>query len=360
MLALVDDVGENFNWGPNQYIGFWKLGDVSTQSKVEITTDSQLLDWLDKGNQHGVVNIHAIVNDFGGPLQVEPSPTKRRCHPSVRYSIPCTPPLFTDLLVDATPLTLPESYNHLENSIQPVPSTQNESTTHPESTSHPDDEATSPIKKSAKKVVKKCAKRRSQDDDDDEEVWDDEKEENEEEEPQLCPNCDPLEVDSDSSYDSDAAASSDSEYDCDDLDDQIHDDDDNDSDLEHVFAYDFDNPCIDEGEVFADTTTCKEAVTHHAIIHDYSFETEKKDKQSVVEMTTAYVERRGLIGDLFYQMAMEGLWLYMHLSKQHGYIPEVLLLDGFGIKQLIAGNHLYYYFIDGGFALIMKIFYLSQ
>uniref|UniRef100_A0A0D3GP60 Uncharacterized protein n=1 Tax=Oryza barthii TaxID=65489 RepID=A0A0D3GP60_9ORYZ len=54
MLALVDDVGENFNWGPNQYIGFWKLGDVSTQSKVEITTDSQLLDWLDKGNQHGV------------------------------------------------------------------------------------------------------------------------------------------------------------------------------------------------------------------------------------------------------------------------------------------------------------------
>lgn len=278
MLALVDDVGENFNWGPNQYISFWKLGDVSTQSKVEITTDSQLLDWLDKGNQHGVVNIHAIVNDFGGPLQVEPSPTKRRCHPSVRYSIPCTPPLFTDLLVDATPLTLPESYNHLENSIQPVPSTQNESTTHPESTSHPDDEATSPIKKSAKKVVKKCAKRRSQADDDDEEVRDDEKEENEEEEPQLCPNCDPLEVDSESSYDSDAAASSDSEYDCDDLDDQIHDDDDNDSDLEHVFAYDFDNPCIDEGEVFADTTTCKEAVTHHAIIHDYSFETEKKDK----------------------------------------------------------------------------------
>jgi hypothetical protein len=86
---------------------------------------------------------------------------------------------------------------------------------------------------------------------------------------------------SDSSYDSDLAASSDSDLD---FSDSEYDpdaeilDEDEDDDIP-TFAYDVDNPCIDKDVMFPDVDACKSAVTHHAILHDYAYETVKKCKK---------------------------------------------------------------------------------
>ena len=41
-----------------------------------------MFEWVQLNLDKGVVEINAQINDFEGPLQC--SPTKRRCHPSVR------------------------------------------------------------------------------------------------------------------------------------------------------------------------------------------------------------------------------------------------------------------------------------
>jgi len=45
-----------------------------------------LLEWFDLNKDKGLVHINAQINDFEGPLQF--SPTKHRCHPSVRNRVP--------------------------------------------------------------------------------------------------------------------------------------------------------------------------------------------------------------------------------------------------------------------------------
>jgi hypothetical protein len=83
-----------------------------------------------------------------------------------------------------------------------------------------------------------------------------------------------LEVPSDSSYDSDLVSSSgsDSDFECN-TDSEILDEDEED---DSVFAYDADDPCIDVGVIFPDVDQWKLAVTHHAILNDYGFQTVKK------------------------------------------------------------------------------------
>ena len=49
---------------------------------MEIKSDEKLFEWFQLNLDKGVVEINAQINDFEGPLQC--SPTKRRCHPSVR------------------------------------------------------------------------------------------------------------------------------------------------------------------------------------------------------------------------------------------------------------------------------------
>jgi hypothetical protein len=54
---------------------------------------------------------------------------------------------------------------------------------------------------------------------------------------------------------------------------------DDDEDTEPTFCYDVDHPCVDEeGVIYPDVNAVKFALTHHAIIKDYAFQTVKKDK----------------------------------------------------------------------------------
>jgi hypothetical protein len=65
--------------GSKQYITLWRdLDDVS----VEIKTNENLLDWFQCNIEKAEVGINAEIKNFEGPLQF--SPTKRRCHPTVR------------------------------------------------------------------------------------------------------------------------------------------------------------------------------------------------------------------------------------------------------------------------------------
>jgi hypothetical protein len=79
LMWLVDFVAEHYMWGSKQYISLWR--DLETDS-IEIKSDEHLMEWFELNLENGVVCIVAQVNDFEGPLQF--SPTKRRCHPSVR------------------------------------------------------------------------------------------------------------------------------------------------------------------------------------------------------------------------------------------------------------------------------------
>ena len=91
---------------------------------------------------------------------------------------------------------------------------------------------------------------------------------------------DSLVAPSDSSYDIDLAASFDSDDDCSDPEfDPNGKVVDNDDEYEPPpFSYDFADPIIDVNVVFPDVDQCKSAVTHHAILHDHAFEIVKKDK----------------------------------------------------------------------------------
>jgi hypothetical protein len=50
-------------------------------------TDEHLLEWFVLNVDKGVACINAQINDFEGPLQFKFSPTKHRCHPSVRSRV---------------------------------------------------------------------------------------------------------------------------------------------------------------------------------------------------------------------------------------------------------------------------------
>jgi hypothetical protein len=89
---------------------------------------------------------------------------------------------------------------------------------------------------------------------------------------------------SDCSYDSDLASSSDSDCDsvCSDSDFEYNPDAEIvDEDDIATFVYDADDPCIDVGVMFSNVDQCKSAVTHHAILNDYGFETIKKCSKSI-------------------------------------------------------------------------------
>jgi hypothetical protein len=215
LLQLVNHVAETFSWGSKQYVSLWRSLDES----VEIRNDEQLLEWCEMNLQHGTVHINAQINDFDGPLQF--SPTKHRLHPKVR-SILCEP-----------------------------------SNTPPMNVSPPHDISQPTYMRVEKRHERvKKTKKKSVDEDSDTES---------------------LEVPSDSSYDSDLASSSDS--DCSDSDFECNPDSeilDEDEEEDSAFAYDADDPCIDVGVIFPDVDQCKSAVTHHAILNDYGFQTVKK------------------------------------------------------------------------------------
>jgi hypothetical protein len=245
----VDFIGERFVWGSKQYISFWRSVE---DASIEIKSDENLLQWFDLNQESRVVHIDAQINDFDGPLQS--SPTKRRCHPSVRNKVVqslITPPLL-DLPIDPTHPTqdLREPTNETDTYTNETASNTNERATK---------------SKAGKKHKRKGAY------DDDEPVGVDEEGNYSETES--------LAALSDSSYDTDLAASSDS--DCSDPeyepDVEIFDEDDDD-DIS-VFSYDVDDPCVDIGVVFPDVKQCKSALTQHAILNDYAFRTVKKDNK---------------------------------------------------------------------------------
>ncbi|TVU25174.1 hypothetical protein EJB05_27659, partial [Eragrostis curvula] len=93
LVKLVDCIGEKVLWGSKQYVSLWRS---LPDAYVEIRTDEHLLEWLDMHKESGVVHITAQINDISGPIE-QISPTKRRCHPSVRNNPnpdpPCTPAL---------------------------------------------------------------------------------------------------------------------------------------------------------------------------------------------------------------------------------------------------------------------------
>jgi hypothetical protein len=216
-MQLVDFIDEHYMWGSKQYISLWC--DLDNES-IEIKSDEHLIEWFQLSLKNGVVCIVAQINDFEGPLQF--SPTKRRCHPSVRHRVPIS-----------------------------------ETATNLRATS---ETATNVKAKSTSK------KRRATY----ESVGVDEE--------GMYSDTDSLAAPSDSSYDSDLAATS-----CSDDSDLDFDPDgeiiDNDDEFDPPpFSYDVDDPCIDVNVVFPDVDQCKSAVTHHAILNDHAFETVKKDR----------------------------------------------------------------------------------
>ncbi|KAG2543074.1 hypothetical protein PVAP13_9NG725177, partial [Panicum virgatum] len=78
-LQLVDFVGERCVWGSKQYISFWRFLE---NASIEIKRDKELLQWFELNQERRVVHIDAQIDVFQGPIQF--SPTKRRCHPTVR------------------------------------------------------------------------------------------------------------------------------------------------------------------------------------------------------------------------------------------------------------------------------------
>lgn len=239
LLQLVDFIGSKIVWGSKQYITFWRVCD---DAWVEISSDEQLHEWLSLNIAHEVANIEADVDEFKGPLLC--SPTKRRVHPnfrnSVQLQIESAPHISECPPADLTPPTAKV--------VEP------------------------PISKS--KHTKRATRKRVSD----ETVGVDEEGSYSETESLVAL--------SDSSYDTDLAASSDSDcYDseCSDSDnsyepdDEIIDDDDDCDDI-HDFSYDVDDPCIDVDVLFHNVDECKSAVTHHAILNDYAFQTVKKSK----------------------------------------------------------------------------------
>ena len=53
---------------------------------IEIKYDEQLFECFDLNVDKGTVHIVSQIDDFEGPLQC--SPTKHRCHPSIRNRVP--------------------------------------------------------------------------------------------------------------------------------------------------------------------------------------------------------------------------------------------------------------------------------
>ena len=221
LQQLVDFIAEHYMWGSKQYITFSR--ELETDS-IEIKSDEDMLEWFECNLNKGVAQINAQVNEFVGPLQF--SPTKRRCHPSLRNK------------VHANERGTSESQTNERSQNERVTSTTK--------------------KKRATKAKSKGAH-------DDECVGVDEE--------GTHSDTDSLVAPSDSSYDSDLAASSDSADGCSDPefdpDGEVFDDDD-----EYdppPFSYDVDDPCIDVGIVFPDVDQCKSAVTHHAILNDHAY-----------------------------------------------------------------------------------------
>jgi hypothetical protein len=79
LMQLVDFIAEHYMWGSKQMISLFRELD---NDSIEIKSDEQLHEWFELNAEKGVVRITAQINDFEGPLQC--SPTKRRCHPSIR------------------------------------------------------------------------------------------------------------------------------------------------------------------------------------------------------------------------------------------------------------------------------------
>ena len=82
LQQLVDFIAEHYMWGSKQYITFSR--ELETDS-IEIKSDEDMLEWFECNLNKGVAQINAQVNEFVGPLQF--SPTKRRCHPSLRNKV---------------------------------------------------------------------------------------------------------------------------------------------------------------------------------------------------------------------------------------------------------------------------------
>ena len=102
-LQLVDFVGERCVWGSKQYISFWRSLE---NASIEIKSDEELLQWFELNQERRVVHIDAQIDVFQGPIQF--SPTKRRCHPTVRNKLvqsPNSPPAILDLPLAQTQST---------------------------------------------------------------------------------------------------------------------------------------------------------------------------------------------------------------------------------------------------------------
>jgi len=82
LQQLVDFIAEHYMWGSKQYITFSR--ELETDS-IEIKSDEDMLEWFECNLNKGVAQINAQVIEFVGPLQF--SPTKRRCHPSLRNKV---------------------------------------------------------------------------------------------------------------------------------------------------------------------------------------------------------------------------------------------------------------------------------
>ena len=229
LLHLVDFIAEHYMWGSKHHITLSRESEYT----MEIKSDEELFEWFQLNLDKGVVRINAQINDFEGPLQC--SPTKRRCHPSVRNKAPTT--------------------------------TNERATETPINESCPNERVTST---SNKRRGTKCKGKGGDDDDDGVGV----------DEEGIYSDTYSLAAQSDSSYDSDLAASSDSDDDCSDteFDPNVEVVDNDDEYDPPSFSYDVADPNIDVNVVFPDVDQCKSAITHHAILHDHAFEIVKKDK----------------------------------------------------------------------------------
>ena len=245
-LQLVDFVGERCMWGSKQYISFWRS--LENES-IEIKSDEELLQWFELNQERRVVHIDAQIDVFQGPIQF--SPTKRRCHPTVRNKLvksPNTPPAILDL-----PLAQTQSTQDVREPITEIATNTYETPT-----------AYKPTRKGSKNKRKRA-------DDDEEPVGVDEE--------GNYSDTESLAARSDSSYDSDMAASFESDFSDTEYEPDVEIFDEDEEDDISVFSYDVDDPCVDIGVVFPDVKQCKSALTQHAILNDYAFRTVKKDHE---------------------------------------------------------------------------------
>jgi hypothetical protein len=79
LLQVVNFIAEHYIWGSKQYLILRRSLDDGI---VEIKSHKHMLEWFRLNVDKGVVCVDAQANNFNGPLQF--SPTKCRCHPSVR------------------------------------------------------------------------------------------------------------------------------------------------------------------------------------------------------------------------------------------------------------------------------------